>query len=400
MSQYQAVAFWRPILRSGTHNGEVIDSSLLKAVADNFTRSGLRPMIRRGHEASSSQPAAGDVLAVRLNGDTLEAELDPTPDLVEDVRAGRYRSLSPGFRKTEKGWALDHVAVLGAAHPAWKGQPVLQFSEIGPAEPMFFAESLAALLNRMIDEMATEERPRAEIVNDMAEAGGIEPGTVEQILRGEIEQPPEERLRAFAKILKADAQSLMTAAGMEEPMNMTELRTTLQEFKDSIVGAIKALLPSQKADGTPGKTFAEQWAEAKTDLERQFTERLTALERRLTATAQQLTLAEKDKRRHEILAFVEKRRKRLPPAMVQAGLVEFMESLSDTEITFSEGGKQIKLSQRAQFEALLDQIPENLLFGEFIKPEDLDVHGKALTDDRKAQLRAYAGLPDKRSAAA
>lgn len=72
---------------------------------------------------------------------------------------------------------------------------------------------LAGLLNKTIDDQATEERPRAEIISAMAQAAGIEPGTVDQILAGTIDCPPvAERLQGFASVLDISLADLVKAA--------------------------------------------------------------------------------------------------------------------------------------------------------------------------------------------
>ncbi len=73
-------------------------------------------------------------------------------------------------------------------------------------------ERLAAELNRLIDNQVTEERSREDIIADMAEAAGIDVSTVNQILRGEINCPPVERLQGFADVLDVDVTELISAA--------------------------------------------------------------------------------------------------------------------------------------------------------------------------------------------
>ncbi|MFA6219601.1 MAG: HK97 family phage prohead protease [Erythrobacter sp.] len=61
---------------------------------------------------------------------------------------------------------------------------------------------LARALNARIDQQAgNDDDERSAIIDRMASAAGIERGTVLQILRGDIETPPEERIRGFARVL-------------------------------------------------------------------------------------------------------------------------------------------------------------------------------------------------------
>lgn len=68
---------------------------------------------------------------------------------------------------------------------------------------------LAQRLNARLDERAGDDaEARDALIDRMADAAGIERGTVLQILRGEIAVPPEERLRGFARVLGLSAREL------------------------------------------------------------------------------------------------------------------------------------------------------------------------------------------------
>lgn len=77
---------------------------------------------------------------------------------------------------------------------------------------IFSGARLAALLNRLIDERETNQRSRSEIIEDMADAAGIDSSTVNQILSGSIECPPIDRLEGFASALRVSTSSLVSAA--------------------------------------------------------------------------------------------------------------------------------------------------------------------------------------------
>ena len=64
-------------------------------------------------------------------------------------------------------------------------------------------------------ETAIGGRDRAEIIASMAAAAGIPDSTVEQILRGEIDLPPRERLAGFAEALGIDPALLIEAANQD-----------------------------------------------------------------------------------------------------------------------------------------------------------------------------------------
>lgn len=67
---------------------------------------------------------------------------------------------------------------------------------------------LAKRLNDLIAKKAKTPEDEADLVGRMASAAGIEIGTVRQILRGEIETPPPERISGFAKVLGVSVKSL------------------------------------------------------------------------------------------------------------------------------------------------------------------------------------------------
>lgn len=73
-------------------------------------------------------------------------------------------------------------------------------------------QNLGRVLNQIIDEQATEDRPRSQIVEEMADAAGISESTVNQILRGEINCPPINVLEGFARVLKVSVKRLTDAA--------------------------------------------------------------------------------------------------------------------------------------------------------------------------------------------
>lgn len=69
--------------------------------------------------------------------------------------------------------------------------------------------ALSDRLNSLIDERAETREERAELVDRLASAAGIDDGTVNQILDGEIEVPPRDRLRGFAEVLDVSLDSLV-----------------------------------------------------------------------------------------------------------------------------------------------------------------------------------------------
>lgn len=71
---------------------------------------------------------------------------------------------------------------------------------------------LASTLNTAIDDTVSDDMTRADVITKMAEAAGIESGTVNDILNGDITCPPMERLEGLASALGLSAASLVDAA--------------------------------------------------------------------------------------------------------------------------------------------------------------------------------------------
>ena len=71
---------------------------------------------------------------------------------------------------------------------------------------------LAALLNKAVDKKVTDKRPRSEVIKAMADAAGIAPNTVNEILAGSINCPPKDRFSGFAKVLDVTVDAMVGAA--------------------------------------------------------------------------------------------------------------------------------------------------------------------------------------------
>ncbi len=78
--------------------------------------------------------------------------------------------------------------------------------------PEVRGERLAALLNRLIDGLVTDDRSRSDVIAAMAAAAGISTSTVNQILNGSINCPPLDRLEGFADVLGTSVSRLRSAA--------------------------------------------------------------------------------------------------------------------------------------------------------------------------------------------
>lgn len=74
--------------------------------------------------------------------------------------------------------------------------------------------ALRSALNAQIEDEVTEHRQREQVIQDMADAVGIETSEVERVLNGDAETPSAERLSAFAAVLDID-EAILTDAAQE-----------------------------------------------------------------------------------------------------------------------------------------------------------------------------------------
>lgn len=74
-------------------------------------------------------------------------------------------------------------------------------------------QTLGNLISDAIDDMVTDEKGRGDIMEDVAEAGGISASTLGQIIAGEIDCPPIERLGGFASELEGVTRAQLVTAG-------------------------------------------------------------------------------------------------------------------------------------------------------------------------------------------
>lgn len=209
---------------------ELFGERAIQGVAVPFNRRARLPSGRIEIWASNSALPSGDALlnAEHIRGRWLAREPDSlvfeqrsdglywraempntsgARDAVEMVRARIYRGASVEFRAQRERTAADGARVIVAASVtglALAARPVFADTTVEAR-----GERLAVLLEDLLPDDA---RFRAEQIDRMAQAAGIPPSTVMQILRREIDAPPRERLDGFARVLNIDVDRLLQAA--------------------------------------------------------------------------------------------------------------------------------------------------------------------------------------------
>lgn len=142
----------------------------------------------------------------------------------EDKDNGRIRRFfhTPGETTTEN--METSFVFLGAQEFSFVGKYATKdFTKVSDAKTDITAwvtvikgRSLAAALNRGIAAwMESNDGSRADAIAGMGRAAGIGPDTVNSILSGSINCPPEQRLRGFSRFLGISMSSLQTAANAD-----------------------------------------------------------------------------------------------------------------------------------------------------------------------------------------
>lgn len=115
--------------------------------------------------------------------------------------------------------------------------------------------SLASSLNSAIDSMVTDNKSRGDIIDDMASAAGISESTVGQILSGDVNCPPIDRLEGFASVLNVSMKSLEDAAGRDgceysvEDKSKSKTMNKVKEGIESILAKLDEVIKGKTEEG-------------------------------------------------------------------------------------------------------------------------------------------------------
>ncbi|OZI13717.1 hypothetical protein CE195_13370 [Sodalis-like symbiont of Philaenus spumarius] len=131
------------------------DLALMEVTYNHHSkRLGTAPLCL-GHPPDNA-PAYGEVQSLLAKNEKLYALVNPSPSLVDMVKAGRYKKVSASFMRplqrnnpVPQSYYLAHVGFLGANPPAIKGMEQFYFSEPeilptlfkGNEEYVYFSES-------------------------------------------------------------------------------------------------------------------------------------------------------------------------------------------------------------------------------------------------------------------
>lgn len=89
--------------------------------------------------------------------------------------------------------------------------------------------NLSALLSKIVKDQISSERPKRDILKQMADVAGIDKDKMDEIMNGTISFIPFRWLHAFASVLDIDAWELLNAANID---GMEFIRESLPAFKE------------------------------------------------------------------------------------------------------------------------------------------------------------------------
>lgn len=203
--------------------------------------------------------------------------------------------------------------------------------------PLNFADPAhpGDVMNAAIEEMATDDRPRSALVEDLAEEMGVEPATVNQILDGDITDVPEERLRAAAAMLRG---------------------VSVDDLMDALPG-----------------TSADMSASTR------------ARERRLRARERRLEERERKARRDDAASFASSLKdegKLLPrhEDTVTEALYQLEEADADASVDLSAHGGEANTSVVDALKSMLEELGQTVEFAELAAPDGDADAGPASVD--------------------
>jgi hypothetical protein len=325
------------IFAAGTHtssNGVTlnISNSDLDAIARSYSPQTFEAPAVVGHPRDNS-PAYGWVESVRREGGKLLAKLAQVdPEFEESVKAGRYKKISASFYSPDSSanpkpgnYYLRHVGFLGGMAPAVKGLKSVAFAEEEAGVIDFCNCDSDQMLWRNLREWLIDEY-------DMETADRIIPSYFMNLST------------------KDDDEYLLRRVAMLETSMAQFLNPDIQDKLATVGDKVISLLNNYN--------YTEEMPEELTEQNR----RIEQLEEELAA---QKAVARKEK----ISNFVESlvRSGKLLPA--ESGeIIEFMCSLDEEELEFSECGKS--QSRLEWIQGFLIKRPKLVDFREVVKDCD------------------------------
>ncbi len=143
---------------------------------------------------------------------------------IQEFKNGQLAFSSPllGLGQTDDAgrvWPCNFTELSLAGNPHQTSHQIsirdmagIALSEKGKNVKIKLGPELSGLMMRAIEGMVDEETTRADVISKIAEASGIEEGTVNAIVSGEIDCPPIDRIRGIAQALDLQMDTVAEAA--------------------------------------------------------------------------------------------------------------------------------------------------------------------------------------------
>lgn len=227
--------------------------------------------------------------------------------------------------------------------------------------------ALADRLNSLLESRSDDTDERSDLIDRMASAAGIDRSTLLQILRGDIETPPDERLRGFAEALGVSFDSLKSLvsnstngdSAMRDQIiaELVKLGITVNaEITEAeLMAKLKEALTANKGDDAndPGN-IAEIVANAVKDAVTPLTQKIDDFETKLKENS--------DKELTELADFIvnSKQRPEFTADNIKGMDIEFLRSIA-ANCGFSQGigsTMQINNHESDTFVTNVDDLPE------------------------------------------
>lgn len=357
------------IFRTGNHTsskGAALSFSDrdLAAIAAGYDPANYEAPIVVGHPKTDN-PAYGWVKKLEVKGDRLVAVPgEVAAEFSEMVREGRFKTRSVAlYRPDQAGnptpgqYHLRHVGFLGAEPPAVKGLRAVEFSD---ADDLCLEFSDAQSIWNSAWALSNVARLFRGIREHFIATASLE--TADQLVPewdiGQLEQA--------AADTRADARA-QERTTFSEPTEETDMTKTAEERQAELDAREAALVARETKFKADEATFAETSRKAQAEADAAF-------------VAEQVAAG------------------RLPIEH-QARATALFSELADDELTFSEGGEDVKTTPRAAFRDLLSNLPIPVVTGELATGDGPDfsdpahVQAAIETEIRKAGERGEKITP-------
>lgn len=262
-AEFKGFGEWVEVFAAGTHTDakgktRTWTEADLDQMVGNFSATNPFPLVI-GHPKTDS-PAFGWGSAVKRAGQKLLAQFSQVPEAVEKAaESGAYRNRSAKIAKTDAGFKLVHVGLLGAAPPAIEGLEAV-YSAADEGEEFEFSLTTSAVLDQlpwMVRSLARGMRSLREWI--VADKG------VEQADKALPVWPIEDLERAAAE---AEAQRRATeqpspfnAPEPEDdpmPFSQADLDAAVKKAREEEAAKLKPLQEAARAAEFSGRLAANQ----------------------------------------------------------------------------------------------------------------------------------------------